>query len=71
VPEPEDVPLGTLVGALDIIGRLKGIERALLVLSDAVANLQIMVTAAEIARVAAVPPPILNPPPVWLSGNIC
>lgn len=62
------VPLETLVGALDIVGRLKGIERALLALSDAIANLQIMVTAMEIARVASapLPPPI---PPYQHLGN--
>lgn len=51
--EPSDVPVDIMIGALDIIGRLRGIERAIQQLSDAVANLQIMVTAAEIARTPA------------------
>lgn len=62
----EEVPLGALVGALDIVGRLKSIERNLRVLSDAIANLQIMVTAMEIARVTA-PVPQATPNP-YLPG---
>lgn len=57
-----EVPLDTLVGALDIVGRLKSIERSIRALSDNIANLQIMVTAMEIARVAeSVPPLAPNP----------
>jgi hypothetical protein len=72
---PSEVPLDTLVGALDIIGRLKGIERAIQVLSDEVANLHIMFTAAEIARTLAQPLPALPSTtgvvPTWQPYTIC
>lgn len=52
--EPSEVfELPVLVGALDLIGRLKRIERAVDTLSDAIANLQIMVTAEALARIQA------------------
>lgn len=60
--EPAELPLDTLVGAIDIISRLKGIERNLLILSDAIANLQILVTAMEIARTTPVPAPMAPNP---------
>jgi hypothetical protein len=72
----EDLELSTLVGALDIISRLKRIERSVDILSDAIANLQIMMTAEVLARAHAdalrsmpVPLPSVYVPNVY--GTFC
>lgn len=79
----EDLQLPILVGALDLIGRLKRIERSIDMLSDAIGKLEIMVTAEVLARVAAeasqYPVPISNPPLTGIptvyiphfGGNVC
>lgn len=81
----EPFELDVLVGALDLIGRLKRIERAVGMLSDAIANLQIMVTAEALARIQAADArqipiqtitstPFTGNPSVYIphfGGNVC